>query len=239
MKSPIDAFKTIATFLAGANEAMEQGAASLTEDIAAMDARERQINAKEAKWLVLEQQIQTNSATASDVVALDVGGTLFKVPKEILLSMEGSYFHCLLGSGHWKPDTANDAYFLDLDPTTFPRVMEFLRTGTLHMDGLSKSQQGQLHRSMEYLQLINKADAVPTNLPTNELTWNTDMGSEHVIISRNKKELSMDPLKVVFGDMPVTEFRVQVNALDGGTMLASACLRWSRCFAPREATTFV
>ncbi|KAF0683741.1 hypothetical protein As57867_024151, partial [Aphanomyces stellatus] len=86
------------------------------------------------------------------MVTLNVGGSLFTTSKETLLRVEGSYFHAMLGSGHWQPDSGND-YFLDLHAPTFDRVLIFLCTDKLWLDGLNKCDETQLRTSMEFLKL--------------------------------------------------------------------------------------
>ncbi|KAF0720018.1 Aste57867_626 [Aphanomyces stellatus] len=97
--------------------------------------------AKQLAWYELEGRVESALATASKLITLDVGGVLFKVPKETLLCVEGSYFLAMLGSGHWHPDTPHDAFFLDLHAGKFNRVLTFLRTGTLWLSDLSEHDQ--------------------------------------------------------------------------------------------------
>ncbi|RHY43676.1 hypothetical protein DYB30_014157 [Aphanomyces astaci] len=68
-----------------------------------------EMEAKMAEWAELERRIQENLANPPNIVTLDVGGTIFKTSKANLLRVEGSYFHALLGSGQWKPDSPGDA----------------------------------------------------------------------------------------------------------------------------------
>ncbi|ETV89102.1 hypothetical protein H257_00479 [Aphanomyces astaci] len=106
-----------------------------------------------AEWAELERRIQENLANAPNIVTLDVGGTIFKTSKANLLRVEGSYFHALLGSGQWKPDSPDDAYFLDLDPHLFCRVLIFLRTGKLSASDFTDFERGQFDSMLEYLKL--------------------------------------------------------------------------------------
>ncbi|RHY16477.1 hypothetical protein DYB38_007993 [Aphanomyces astaci] len=112
-----------------------------------------EMEAKMAEWAELERRIQENLANPPNIVTLDVGGTIFKTSKANLLRVEGSYFHALLGSGQWKPDSPGDAYFLDLDPHLFCRVLIFLRTGKLSTSDFTDFERGQFDSMLEYLKL--------------------------------------------------------------------------------------
>ncbi len=101
----------------------------------------RQINAdveifetNVAEWTEVVRCIEENLASVPNTVMLDVDGTTFKTAKDTLLRVEGSYFHVLLGSVQWHPDTCGNAYFLDLDPYLFRHVLASLRNGTCLSD---------------------------------------------------------------------------------------------------------
>ncbi|KAF0711933.1 Aste57867_4955 [Aphanomyces stellatus] len=117
-----------------------------------MEAHVSELKTKEAHWLELERRDQVNLVDVPKLVTLNVGGSLFTTSKETLLRVEGSNFHAMLGSGHWKPDVGN-AYFLDLHAPTFYRVLTFLRTGKPWLDGLNTYEE--LRTSMEYLHLTS------------------------------------------------------------------------------------
>ncbi|KAF0693907.1 Aste57867_15181 [Aphanomyces stellatus] len=166
------------------------------------------MGAKESHWNDLETRIQENLAAAPTVINLNVGGTRFTVPKQTLLAVEGSYFYVMLGGGHWKPDGPNDAYFLDLNPSVFGRVIAFLRTGKLSFDGLNSWEDDQLRETLDYLKLETAKGIMP---------WSWDPNTCHpaIAISTGNKTITSacrgHQYKSVLGDAPVSEFRVQVN----------------------------
>ncbi|ETV79968.1 hypothetical protein H257_07164 [Aphanomyces astaci] len=110
-----------------------------------------QLDVKLAKWNEMERRVQEDVANVSSVITLNVGGTIFQTAKDTLLRVEGSYFHALLGSGMWNPTPGmGGAYFLDLDPVVFRRV---LRTGKVSTDGLNDLELTSFKSMMEYFQL--------------------------------------------------------------------------------------
>ncbi|ETW07372.1 hypothetical protein H310_01907 [Aphanomyces invadans] len=137
---------------------------------------------KLADWAQLDERIQENLANSSNVVALDVGGTVFKTSKDTLLRVEGSYFHALLGSGHWKPDSPGEAYFLDLDPNVFHRVLVFLRTGKVSMEGMTTVDRGEFKSMMEYLKL-NEA------LKVAEMRWDPTLRAPEMALTNDARSI--------------------------------------------------
>ncbi|KAF0720016.1 Aste57867_624 [Aphanomyces stellatus] len=167
------------------------------------------IEAKLAEWLAIEARVQSALAEVPHLITLDVGGTLFKVPKETLLQEEGSYFHALLGSGHWKPDTTNGAYYLNLHGGTFDRVLTFLRTRRLWTEGLNLYDRAQLRASMSYLYL-----SAPS------LAWDADKCAPQIVLSaENATASKSSPGKwvSVLGNTPVSSFRLHLIELGTGT----------------------
>ncbi|KAG9400119.1 hypothetical protein AC1031_011029 [Aphanomyces cochlioides] len=126
----------------------QRAASVVTMQVAALEKRM-------AQWKKLEDQIQANITNAPNIITLDVGGTIFKTSKETLLRFEGSYFHALLGSGQWKPDSPNEAFFLDVDAGYFGRILRYLRTGELSFHGLCSLERDELKTTLEYLSLTD------------------------------------------------------------------------------------
>ncbi|KAH9110529.1 hypothetical protein LEN26_013706 [Aphanomyces euteiches] len=130
----------------------ERAASVVTVHVAALEK-------KMAQWKEIENQIQANIANSPNIITLDVGGTIFKTSKETLLRFEGSYFHALLGSGQWKPDTLNEAYFLDIDAAYFGRILRYLRTGELSFHGLCSLEREELKTTLEYLSITDPSES--------------------------------------------------------------------------------
>ncbi|RHZ17315.1 hypothetical protein DYB37_013847 [Aphanomyces astaci] len=116
------------------------------------NAEDDAVDTKLANWAELEARIDQCVKLHPNIVTLNVGGTTFQTSKATLLRWEGTYFHALLGSGRWKPD--GDAYFLDLDPTLFRRVLFFLRTERImSMVGLTAVEWDEFLAMLEYLKM--------------------------------------------------------------------------------------
>ncbi|KAF0688173.1 Aste57867_20178 [Aphanomyces stellatus] len=208
------------------------------------------IDAKLAAWAALERRIQANLASLPNIITLDVGGTLFKAPKTTLLRVEGSYFDGLLGLGHWQPDVPGaSAYFLDLEPTTFGRVLDFLRRGTLSLHGLNAWERARLRESLDYLDL--RADECL------EWSWDPAFCGADLLLSTDQKQVThmareaFDGMSVL-GTEAIARFQIRLDQfpLDGSAYIgfgrredfhegsisarASYCIffsRWGAAFA--------
>ncbi|KAF0695570.1 Aste57867_13610 [Aphanomyces stellatus] len=189
-------------------ELFKAAAASMAKATAKMEAQASDMNIKQAEWQEFETRVQANVANTPHLITLDVSGTTFRTSKETLLAVEGSYFHVMLGSGHWKPD-AGDAYFLDLHGPTFDRVLIFLKTGKLWLDGLNKCDETQLILSMDYLKLLG--DGIPK--PTWE--WDFFACSPKIVLDSNRqtatKPSTTRAWSCVMGTLPVTSFQVRLD----------------------------
>jgi len=61
---------------------------------------------KETNWHKLQQQMQQHAAQAKQQIHFNIGGKLFTTSKETLLKQEeGTFFHMMVTSGEWEPDT--------------------------------------------------------------------------------------------------------------------------------------
>ncbi|KAF0694064.1 Aste57867_15034 [Aphanomyces stellatus] len=232
---PLDAFHQATQVYADATQAMQSTlettlniatkdlATALAEASQQMEYEARAIAAKQAEWRELEGRVQSALASIPTLVTLDVGGVLFKVPKETLLSVEGSYFHALLGSGFWTPDAPNEAYFVDVHAGTFDRVLVFLRTGTLWLDGLSHFDTHQLRTSMAYLNLTAAVS----------LAWDPTMCSTEIVLSRGNATATKPTngaWNYVLGNVTATSFRLRVDTTNGQSIAVGFCRR--DLFAP-------
>ncbi|KAF0697461.1 Aste57867_11845 [Aphanomyces stellatus] len=183
-------------------ELIQHAAETLAKAQKLMEVQAKDLEAKQARWQEQERRVLATLASAPNLITLNVGGTPFTVPKETLLRVEGSYFYAMLGSGHWKPDNGN-AFFLDLHAATFDRILTYLRTGKLWLDGLSKGEVAQVRASMEYLQLASST------------SWDPAACSTHMDITNDMKTVTTSTLgkgNSVIGLDPVTSFSVRVEA---------------------------
>ncbi|RHX98697.1 hypothetical protein DYB25_000599 [Aphanomyces astaci] len=89
----------------------------------------------------------------ANIVTLNVGGRVFQTTRATLLNHDGSYFDAMLTSGQWQPDAQGGAYFIDLDPVYFDRILNYLRFGDLVLEGLANWETILVIRMMQYLSL--------------------------------------------------------------------------------------
>ncbi|CAK4702611.1 hypothetical protein LEN26_007157 [Aphanomyces euteiches] len=203
--------------------------ANALETLRAVDAKLQQWKEKETAWKALEERIQANIDAASNLVTLNVGGRRFTTSKETLLRVEGSYFHALLGCGHWRPEGPEDAFFLDLDPVAFDRIMIFLRQGELILDGLCDWERRQVYSAMDYLKLttvIEAAQAPPA------WSWNPLLTATGLGLGQDDLRLHASQLgggwKAALGSKAVMSFTLKLDEFDVETCVIAIG------FAPRQ-----
>ena len=102
------------------------------------------LDAKDAQIKQLLTTMDQNVKRRSNKIKLDVGGKIFKTSKETLTKIEGSYFHCMLGSSSWQPDD-DGSYFIDRNPKMFSFILDYLRTGDFDLTDLTDSAESPLN----------------------------------------------------------------------------------------------
>ncbi|KDO21622.1 hypothetical protein SPRG_12861 [Saprolegnia parasitica CBS 223.65] len=192
----------------------------LVRDFAAKDAAlQLQATRVQAKLDVLQElktevlALQTHRLKHDQdvkLVTLNVGGRLFTTARETLLRMPGSYFDAMLSCDHWQPNEKGE-YFLDLDPTLFPRVMKLLRTGALDQDGLSTRQLVELQEMLDYLQIdVLPEPSAPELAP---LAWDPAHCSKSIellAVQTNARQTTSGWGNVL-ASAPATTFAVHVD----------------------------
>ncbi|PIC49199.1 hypothetical protein B9Z55_007881 [Caenorhabditis nigoni] len=84
----------------------------------------------------------------TDVVKLNVGGTIFETSKSTLTKFDG-YFKSMLEN--WVPKTKDDsdAIFVDRDPTHFRLILNFMRDGHVDLQKYSEDVK-EIQKEAEY-----------------------------------------------------------------------------------------
>jgi len=103
-------------------------------------------------WTELQSKLKENAAKGKTKIKINVGGQVFATSKSTLLSIEGTYFHAMLSSGHWQPDEDGE-YFIDRSPKCFRTILDYLLTGKLDTSPLTSSEKKQLTEDMDYYQI--------------------------------------------------------------------------------------
>jgi hypothetical protein len=74
-----------------------------------------------------------NGTEESQIVNINVGGTMYATSIETLNTCPGSFLGCLF-SGNWHAqEDAEGRVFIDRDGQQFRHILNFLRTGTVHV----------------------------------------------------------------------------------------------------------
>eukprot|EP01125_Pyxidicula_operculata_P007628 TRINITY_DN2589_c0_g1_i1.p1 TRINITY_DN2589_c0_g1~~TRINITY_DN2589_c0_g1_i1.p1 ORF type:complete len:317 (-),score=58.78 TRINITY_DN2589_c0_g1_i1:123-1073(-) len=126
-----------------------KGIAEINELI---EERVKELEEKEKNWRKITEKLKIGAEEAKSKIKFDIGGKIFATRKETLLNLEGSYFHAMVSSDIWKPDS-DGCYFIDRNPEFFQHVLDYLRTGQLDLVGLDKRQIDRLKSDFEYYQL--------------------------------------------------------------------------------------
>jgi len=85
-----------------------------------------------------------------ETIKLDVRGQLFTAPKRVFATKFGNYLHAIVSSEISVPSN-NGTYFIDCYPGTFGRILSYLSSGLMSLDGMNKFETDTLLASMEYL----------------------------------------------------------------------------------------
>jgi len=143
--------------------------------------RLREIEEKEKRWLELEEKIKHCAAQAKTKIKLDVGGKIFSTSKSTLLAFEGSYFHAMLSSGHWKPDE-DGVYFIDRNPKFFNIILDYMRTGKIDVTDLNHKELTKLLDDLDYFQIQHPLSN-PLSIPSIPTSKILDINMQNILLS--------------------------------------------------------
>ncbi|EQC37380.1 hypothetical protein SDRG_04984 [Saprolegnia diclina VS20] len=214
----VDELSAIASDVATKEEALRLHEAALREREARLDAKLELL----AELKADNHRHETDADTAVDqlptpakTITLNVGGTLFTTARETLLRMPGSYFDAMLSCDHWLPNEKGE-YFLDLDASTFARVIKYLRTGTLNLSGLSNTDEDELREMLDYLQIewpLPAPSAPPVPVETPRLQWDPLHCSEAITLDEGNTRARSQKhgWSHVLASTPATNFGVLVT----------------------------
>ncbi|EQC37395.1 hypothetical protein SDRG_04999, partial [Saprolegnia diclina VS20] len=215
----VDELSAIASDVATKEEALRLHEAALREREARLDAKLELL----AELKADNHRHETDADTAVDqlpthakTITLNVGGTLFTTARETLLRIPGSYFDAMLSCDHWLPNEKGE-YFLDLDASTFARVIKYLRTGTLNLSGLSNTDEDELREMLDYLQIewpLPAPSAPPVPVETPRLQWDPLHCTETITLENDFMVANTKAVRangMVLASMPATTFGVLVR----------------------------
>jgi len=130
----------------------EEQTKALVDTTKRVEERIKLLSEKEAKWNEQVKKIEESASRASQKIKLDVGGKPFNTSKGTLMSMEGTYFHAMLGSGKFQPDEEG-VYFIDRNPKHFDVILDYLRMGELNVEGLDTKGLEKVKKDCDYYQI--------------------------------------------------------------------------------------
>ncbi|EQC37381.1 hypothetical protein SDRG_04985 [Saprolegnia diclina VS20] len=218
LETPSNTFGQLADEMAAIASDMATKEAALHLQEARIDAKLELLAEIAATKTTLQEPIKASvraeDPTLRKIVTLNVGGTLFTTARETLLRTRGSYFDAMLSSEHWLPNEKGE-YFLDVDPSTFARVIKYLRSGALDVSGLSAADKTELWEMFDYLQ-IKWPVRVSTSIEAPRLHWDSSHCSEFISLDENNMQATSSKIvrANVLGSMPVTTFAVRVHLGD-------------------------
>ncbi|PRP85000.1 hypothetical protein PROFUN_07288 [Planoprotostelium fungivorum] len=119
-------------------------------DALSLDDRLKRVRHEEEKWNSFVKKLQANTEGVARRVNLNVGGTRFTTTKETLLQLEDTYFSAMLAnSDHFKPED-DGSYFIDRSPKYFEIILQYLRSGTICTQGMTREQMRELVSELDY-----------------------------------------------------------------------------------------
>jgi len=125
---------------------------NILQTLKQIEQRLEYLQRKEEAWLSLEKKVEDNCGKTKQKIKLDVGGKIFSASKDSLLRLPNTYFHALLGSGKWQPDSEG-AFFIDRNPKIFDRILDFMRSGKMDYTGLDDYSLEKLQDDCDYYQI--------------------------------------------------------------------------------------
>eukprot|EP01118_Nematostelium_gracile_P017765 TRINITY_DN7697_c0_g1_i1.p1 TRINITY_DN7697_c0_g1~~TRINITY_DN7697_c0_g1_i1.p1 ORF type:complete len:320 (+),score=84.51 TRINITY_DN7697_c0_g1_i1:70-1029(+) len=207
---------------------------SLTKEV---EEKIETLKEKEDHLAEVKQKVDESIARANEEIDINIGGKRISTSKSSLLSVQGSFFHAMLSSEQWKPNSRGE-YFIDREYTYFPRIITLLRTGRLELDGLSNSEVEKLNTELEYYQIPNpyhqNAIASPIsqfqpNSPPSAIPWkwNSQKKGEKIVLSNEDKtalKTSLVGWNAVLGNRSINSFKIKIIKTNGQVMIGMAPL---------------
>jgi WD40 repeat protein len=83
------------------------------------------------------------------IIKLELRGKMFKVDRDVLMNVPGTYFSGMLSSGAWQPN-GDGVYVIDRPSEGFDRILECLSTGKLNCSGLNEHEVECVYANLDY-----------------------------------------------------------------------------------------
>jgi len=157
----IDSLVTNAITQAAKSSPLSESLAQLKIELetSEKDSKER-IRAEQDKFDVAKERFDKMKAevevrakaVAGEIVRLNVGGAIFSASMDTFMSSPDSFFYAMLGSDLWVRNERGE-YFIDRDPSLFPHVMTYLRTGRWYLNSLTADDFDRLEAELAFYAL--------------------------------------------------------------------------------------
>jgi BTB/POZ domain len=89
-------------------------------------------------------------------IKLNLRGKLYDTSKDILVKAGSAYFSLLLSSPFFELD-CDGAYFIDRTSIGFDRILQYMNTGALSLEGLNKYDVDCMYDNLDYFKIPHTA----------------------------------------------------------------------------------
>ena len=149
------------------------------------------LNAREERLITLSSRI--SSINFESAIKLNVGGNIYQTSLETLTKHPGSLLADMF-SGCFNLKLGDDGcYFIDRDGTHFRYILNYLRSGTVPLPSILKTESEEILHEAEYYGLVGLVKAINIKLngdddssSENIMEENQNAGSEAVNEARNE-----------------------------------------------------
>eukprot|EP01118_Nematostelium_gracile_P008937 TRINITY_DN2990_c0_g1_i1.p1 TRINITY_DN2990_c0_g1~~TRINITY_DN2990_c0_g1_i1.p1 ORF type:complete len:311 (-),score=61.58 TRINITY_DN2990_c0_g1_i1:29-961(-) len=174
----------------------------------------------EDRYEISQKKVGSLIARAEEQINLNVGGLRVSTSRSILTSIGGTFFFAMLSSDEWKRNDQGE-YFIDRDPKHFSRIMSYLRSKELKLEGLSKIATKEFYDELEYYQIPTPSQLAASS--TSPLEWDTQSKGEKILLSnQNRSARKMEDTRsnqIVVGTRAVLSFKVKLSMRVNGRVL--------------------
>ena len=155
----------------------------------------------------LLRKIEKDFKKCQNIVKLDIGGKVFKVSKEILMSIDNTYFYGLLANCDKFQTQSDGSFFIDRNPRVFDKILDYFRYGKLEVQELTDVNIDMLKDDFDYYCI-----PLPKELRYN-LQWDSKSNRSCYLVSNNNFTVTKSNRKtgIVIGNVAVDRFTVKIN----------------------------
>jgi len=137
---------------------MEKIITKVKEFYEAIESEKQKLMEERKKLEKEKSQFETSLSSAKITplpknIRLDIGGTIFEVPLEVLQNNKSGFFSTMFSGKFPLQEQEDHSYFLDRDPTSFTYVLRVLTGQELNISQLSPMDMDLLKQDAEFYQI--------------------------------------------------------------------------------------